>query len=511
MDTGTRVAGHYRVLDRVGTGGMGVVWLARDERLQRPVAIKQVTPQPGPAGDGRERVMREARIAARLQHPNAITVFDVIEHEAQPCLVMEYLPSRSLARLVAERGPLPPVEVAAIGRQVAGALAAAHAADIVHRDVKPGNILVTDTGLAKIGDFSVSRSPDEVTVTQTGLIAGTPAYLAPEVARGADPTAAADVFSLGAALYAAVEGHGPFGRGDNQLAMLHAAASGHVQPPRRAGALGPVLQWALAPDPAQRPTMSQLYNALTRARSAPAVSSASGDGAEPRVRAAQSRVMPGRANLRRPAQVGVLLAIAVAVLAVGGFAVASALDGTGSQRLDPASGQARDTIIAEGPAAAAGTGPGGSDAAPQAGPVPSTEEGPQPLPTLEPTPEATTEPSPQPRPSPAEGVDEPIEWSAAGQLVIDYYAGAAEPSGAWGMLTAAAQSGFGSHRAFRDYWSQYAQVWAQDAYGVTVNEDGSVNVPVDVIYITDGSRHREHKVLEVTRRDGQLLIRTTAR
>ncbi|HEX2297075.1 MAG TPA: serine/threonine-protein kinase, partial [Pseudonocardiaceae bacterium] len=250
------------MLDRVGTGGMGVVWQARDERLHRLVAVKQLLLQPdlSPAEtDGaRQRALREARIAARLQHPNAIVVYDVAEHDGEPCLVMEYLPSRTLAEVLAERGCLPLNEVASIGRQVASALGAAHDAQIVHRDVKPGNILIADGGIAKITDFGVSRAAGDVTITQTGMMAGTPAYLAPEVARGQVPTPASDVFSLGATLFAAIEGRAPFGDSENQLALLHAVAAGEVEEPRNAGALTPTLMKLLAKDPSERPDMHRV-------------------------------------------------------------------------------------------------------------------------------------------------------------------------------------------------------------------------------------------------------------
>ncbi|MDQ3153860.1 MAG: serine/threonine protein kinase, partial [Actinomycetota bacterium] len=246
---------------------MGVVWRARDERLQRVVAVKQVVLQPGLSAaeteNARQRTLREARIAARLQHPNAILVFDVAEHEGQPCLVLEYLDGRSLAAVLAERGALPPVEVAVIGGQVAFALAAAHAAGIVHRDVKPANVLLDAAGTAKITDFGISRAAGDVTVTQTGVVTGTPAFLAPEVARGQEPTAASDVFSLGAMLYAAVEGRSPYGSTQNQLAVLHAAAAGNLGPPRQAGPLGPVLRDLLREDPVQRPGMVEAATVLS--------------------------------------------------------------------------------------------------------------------------------------------------------------------------------------------------------------------------------------------------------
>jgi serine/threonine protein kinase len=200
--------------------------------------------------------MREGRIAARLQHQNAVTVYDVAEDDDQPWLVMEYVPSRSLAAVLNEQGVLPPAQVAKIGTQVAAALAAAHAAGIVHRDVKPGNVLLTDDGVVKITDFGISRATDDVVLTATGLLSGTPAYLAPEVAQGDPPVPSSDVFALGATLYAAVEGQPPFGFGDNTLALLHTVAAGKVAPPQRAGALTPVLMRLLAVDPATRPDMA---------------------------------------------------------------------------------------------------------------------------------------------------------------------------------------------------------------------------------------------------------------
>ena len=158
----TVIAGRYRLMNRIGSGGMGHVWLAWDERLNRAVAVKQLHSPVGlPEAEARvahDRAMREARITARLHHPNAVPVFDVVDHEGQPCLVMQYLPSRSLQAVLTERGPLPAREVARIGSELAAALAAAHRADIVHRDVKPGNVLVADDGTARITDFGISHA-----------------------------------------------------------------------------------------------------------------------------------------------------------------------------------------------------------------------------------------------------------------------------------------------------------------------------------------------------------------
>nr|WP_218888723.1 serine/threonine-protein kinase [Saccharopolyspora hordei] len=260
------VAGRYRVQRRIGSGAMGVVWECVDERLHRTVAVKQLLLQPGldpgEAEEARQRAMREGRIAARLQHPNAISVYDVAEDEGQPVLVMEYLPSTSLAAMMSEHGPLPPREVARIGAQVASALGAAHAAGVVHRDIKPGNILLGDNGDVKITDFGISRAQGDVQVTKTGMLAGTPAYLSPDVAMGQEPTPASDVFSLGATLYAAIEGHPPFGLNENTLALLHAVAAGRIEPPQQAGPMTHPLMAMMAARVEDRPNMAQVREML---------------------------------------------------------------------------------------------------------------------------------------------------------------------------------------------------------------------------------------------------------
>ncbi|SUD48828.1 Serine/threonine-protein kinase pknB [Nocardia otitidiscaviarum] len=260
------IAGRYRLTDPIGTGAMGVVWRATDVRLRRTVAVKQLLLGPGlsrsQAIEARMRAMREGRIAARLHHVNAVTVFDVAEEDGQPWLVMEYVNAPSLAAVMREQGPLPPTQVARIGAKVAAALAAAHDAGIVHRDVKPANILVADDGTVKITDFGISRAVGDVTVTSTGFLAGTPAYLSPEVARGENPEPSSDVFALGSTLYAAVEGTPPFGEGENPLAVLHSVARARVPEARRAGPLGPVLMELLAAEADARPTMKQAHEAL---------------------------------------------------------------------------------------------------------------------------------------------------------------------------------------------------------------------------------------------------------
>jgi hypothetical protein len=261
------IANRYRLEERIGVGAMGVVWRAADELLGRTVAMKELLAVPaGESGpeieESRKRILREGRIGARLQHPHVISMFDVVIHEERPWLVMEYLPSESLAARISREGPLSAVETADIGRQMADGLAAAHHAGVVHRDVKPGNVLIAADGLVKLTDFGVSRAVDEVQLTRTGVIAGTPAYLAPEVAQGRQPTAASDVFALGATLYAAVEGVPPFGLDDNAFALLHKVATGEPETPRKAGALTGVLMRLLSVDPEARPSAAEARDLL---------------------------------------------------------------------------------------------------------------------------------------------------------------------------------------------------------------------------------------------------------
>lgn len=259
------IASRYRLREKVGQGAMGVVWQAYDEQLHRVVAAKELLALDGlddaKIDRAKARAMREARLAARLEHPNAIRVYDVVEEDGQPWLIMEYLPSRSLAAVITEQGTLPPREVARIGCYTAAALAAAHRHGIQHRDVKPGNVLIGDQEV-KITDFGISRATDDGTATMTGTV-GTPAYFSPEVARGEDAGLPSDVFSLGATLYNAVEGGPPFGTADNHIAMLHRVASGSIMPPANAGPLlSPVLFRLLSTDPERRPSMEETVHLL---------------------------------------------------------------------------------------------------------------------------------------------------------------------------------------------------------------------------------------------------------
>jgi serine/threonine protein kinase len=239
------VAGRYRLIRSLGNGGMGRVWLARDEVLRRDVAVKEVVLPVGlteaELEELRQRTLREARAAARLSHPNVVQIYDVVRADDQPWIVMEYIPSRSLHRVIDEDGPLEPERAARIGLSVLAALGAAHRAGVLHRDVKPSNVLISDTGRVVLTDFGLATfDGGENAVTRPGLVLGSPQYIAPERARTGDSTPESDLWSLGATLYAAVEGRSPFAR-TTTMATLTALATERPDPMRRAGALKPVL------------------------------------------------------------------------------------------------------------------------------------------------------------------------------------------------------------------------------------------------------------------------------
>ena len=493
------VAGRYRLLETIGSGAMGIVWRAKDERLERVIAIKQLVVRPGlsqtQTDEARRRAMREARIAARLHHRNAIAMLDVAEHDGAPCLIMEFLPSRSLSAVIAERGTLPPEQVAAIGSQVAAALAAAHAAGIVHRDVKPGNILLDDAGTVKITDFGISRAIDDGTVTETGMLAGTPAYLAPEIARGQDPSRASDVFSLGATLYHAIEGTPPFGLNPNALALLHAVSSGNIQHPRNAGPLTDTLMALLSVDPANRPTMEQAVSALTvptaplpaqplpqplpvpfaeqrtvpaRPAAAPPVPPRTSFLPPPR----REQPAPTPAQRQQPGpKRGVLLGAVLVVVALAAAVV---------------------TVIA--------ANSGKTDATPP-GTVTSFVTVPGQAPPQQQPPSTTTT-----TPAPAAGDGKVSDFSSAGKLVIAFY-GDGSAAEHWAMLGPNARAVFGDEAAFTRYWEGFQSVSSRNANGVTANANGSVNVPVDVTTTTAaGAEESRKRQVVVISSGGRLLI-----
>jgi tRNA A-37 threonylcarbamoyl transferase component Bud32 len=259
------IAGRYRLLEPVGSGGMGRVWLARDEMLDRDVAVKEFRP-PEWMTDAeqarlRDRTLREARSAGRLNHPHVVRVYDVVHADGLPWIVMEYVPSRSLHQVINEDGPYSPVAAARIGLSVLDALSAAHRAGVLHRDVKPHNVLIGTDGRVVLTDFGLATFVDDGAVTGPGLVVGSPQYVSPERARDGASTVESDMWSLGATLYAAVEGRSPYAR-DTAMATLMALATEPPDPPVRAGPLAPVLLGLLRHDATARLTASEVERRL---------------------------------------------------------------------------------------------------------------------------------------------------------------------------------------------------------------------------------------------------------
>ena len=444
------VADRYRFVRLVGRGGMGAVWEGWDERLRRRVALKVLhTEHRLPAAEAEElaeRAMREARVVARLQDRHAVAIYDVVEYEGQPCLVMEFVPSQTLAEILSELGTLHEHEAATLGGQVASALATAHAAGIVHRDVKPANILVADDGTARISDFGIAHAFGEATLTSAGMLTGTPAYLAPEVARGEDSSPASDVFSLGATLYAALEGRPPFGEQPNAIGVLHRVAAGQVDPPQHAGALTPLLTRMLDTDPRQRPPMAEVADELLRVPTAawpPADEPVTAPLPVDREPTPPPTVVAEPAPRRRR---GLLTVVALLVVA----ALAAAL----LLLLRPGA----DTPTAQPP--------------PELSPSSAT---PTPTPTSSPTPTTATSseapsttapPSPAPTSSPSAPPTATPEQRLAAAITNYYGRLPGDRDGAWPLMTVDYQTRVAGGRASYDrFWSGFSAVTATEVTG----------------------------------------------
>ncbi|OKK20946.1 serine/threonine protein kinase [Streptomyces sp. CB00455] len=282
---GAVLAGRYRLVEPIGRGGMGKVWRAHDELLHRTVAVKELTAGLYVAQADRDvmhaRTQKEARAAARIQHPAVVVVHDVLEHDDRPWIVMEYIDGPSLADAAKEAGRIEPREAARIGLHVLGALRAAHAVGVLHRDVKPGNVLLARDGRVLLTDFGIAAIEGDSSITRTGEIVGSIDYLAPERVTGGSPDPSSDLWSLGATLYTAVEARSPFRR-TSPISSLQAVVNDEPPALRQAGALGPVITALLRKDPLERPSAAEAERMLLEAM----------EGREPR--AAQAYV-PTRA------------------------------------------------------------------------------------------------------------------------------------------------------------------------------------------------------------------------
>ncbi|WP_406071322.1 serine/threonine-protein kinase [Micromonospora sp. NBC_01638] len=327
------IAGRYRLLDLVGRGGMGRVWRAHDEMLHREVAVKEIVPPSWLAdherAELRSRTLREARAAARLNHPAVVRLYDVIPVEGSPWIVMEYVPSRTLQDLVDAEASLEPARAARIGLAVLDALQAAHTAGVLHRDIKPQNVLMAHDGRVMLTDFGLATfDGGDGAMTRPGMVLGSPQYVAPERAAEGASTVAADLWSLGATLYAAVEGRSPYAR-STAMATLSALAAGPPDPAPHAGSLAPVLAGLLRRDPRDRLDHDSARRLLTAAAtgrtdpppvSEPSPPTASGDvgsaagvGDSTSTSPASALTRPeGRRRARRVALVVVALLVAAA-------------------------------------------------------------------------------------------------------------------------------------------------------------------------------------------------------
>lgn len=406
------IADRYTLVREIGRGASGAVWLGRDERLGRDVALKRIGMLPGADETDLARAEREARLSARLHHPHVVAVFDVVDGadggRDHRWLVMEHVEGRDLGRVLREDGAVGPDRAADLLLPIADVLVQAHEAGIVHRDVKPSNVLVDQRGRAKLTDFGIARVQSDPSLTQTGMVTGSPTYLAPEVASGARGDEASDVWSLGATLFHVLAGRPPYETGE-VLATLFRVVND--EPPRlgvEAGWLAPALEGMLVKDPSLRWTMPQVRDFLADRRVpegapiAPAPPPRAGTGAGAGAAAATTAVVGAGAASSRPSP------RLLAALAVGAVAVLGAVLLLG--------------------------GLGDGDGAVEAGEQTSEQASPSP----------TEEPEETPAPPTVEGMEAFIE---------DYVVAVGEdPARSWEMLTPKFQRESGGFEQYRDFW-----------------------------------------------------------
>ena len=304
-DTGRVIAGRYRLEAPIGRGAMGIVWRARDQLLDRDVAVKEVqiaeTLTDAERANAYQRTLREAKTAARLNHPAVVTVYDVCEDEGRPWIVMQLVSAQSLDQVLAASGPLSPRRAAEMARQLLSALSVAHAAGVMHRDVKPSNVLLGSDDRAVLTDFGIATFQGDPKLTQTGMVMGSPGFTAPERIRGEDASPASDLWSLGATLFAAVEGHGPFEKRGGAITTMSAIINEDAPEAPTAGALGPVIAALLRREPADRPDASaatrMINDVLPLLAERPSAAPA---GYEPTALSASSRPAPPQSDWAQP-------------------------------------------------------------------------------------------------------------------------------------------------------------------------------------------------------------------
>jgi serine/threonine protein kinase len=445
---------------------MGAVWLGRDEVLGREVALKRVGMAPGGSTPDLARAEREARLAARLNHPHVVAIFDLVTDGDERWLVMEYVDGTTLTALVQRDGALTPDRAAPILRQVADALAAAHAAGIVHRDVKPSNILVAPDGQVKLSDFGIARAEADASLTQTGLVTGSPAYLSPEVASGQQATAASDVWSLGATLFYTLAGHPPYEVGDNVLGAMYRIV--HEDPPRLedAGWLAPLLDATMTTAPEQRWSMARVRDFLagiaaeeTRTLVAPPPPP---PPPPPTALAPEPPPVGGRRSRGGPAAVAAAVA-AIVVLAAIAWIVGSQ-GGDDDRRAN-----------------------GRSDSGAASGSTPSTSAS---------TPDSSDTSSPTPPGDvTADGMENFVETYLATVT--------SDPKSAWAMLTPSFQAQSGGFGQYQKFWRDMQVADLLDSTA----DPSSRRISYTVEYLhQDGSKTRDDVTLTLDGKDGDYRI-----
>jgi serine/threonine protein kinase len=470
------IAGRYTLEREVGRGGMGAVWLGRDEVLGREVALKRIGVAPGGSTPDLARAEREARLAARLNHPHVVAVFDLVADGDEQWLVMEYVEGATLAALVQRAGRLLPEQAAPILRQAADALAAAHAAGIVHRDVKPSNILVAPDGQVKLSDFGIARAEADASLTQTGLVTGSPAYLSPEVASGQQATAASDVWSLGATLYYTLAGHPPYDVGDNVLGTMYRIV--HEEPPRltNAGWLSPLLQATMTTQPGDRWSMARVRDFLADGPSAavaPAAAAPVALAPEPERTQVMSHAVPpvppvppephgAPAPAKRRRSAAGVIAIVAAVLAIVLLGVIAWMAATG----------------------------GGDDATSGNGKRSTA-------------PRTSTEPSTPPS-SPTSSAPAAVTADGMKNFIETYLATVtSDPKSAWAMLTPEFQAQSGGFGQYQKFWKGFRSA---DLISSRADPD-TMRIAYTVEYLRqDGSTTRDDVTLTLVGTDDSFLI-----
>ena len=452
------IAGRYALLREVGRGGMGAVWLGHDEVLGRDVAMKQIGLVPGIDSPDLQRAAREAKLAASVNHPHIVAVYDLVHEDGRQWLVMEYVEGTDLGTYVRDHGALTVERSAQIVAQAADALAAAHAIGITHRDVKPSNIMLDEKGSAKITDFGIARAEQDAQLTQTGLLTGSPAYLAPEVASGRLALASADVWSLGATLFHMLEGRPPYDAKENVLGTLFEIVNDVPPRPRESGWLAPLVEGTLAKDPADRWTMAQVREFAARG-TRPAPPGVGGHRSAAHPPSERTTTLPPLAPA--PARHRSRPGVTTTLVGIAALALLLTLGLIWWLNHDPG-------------------------------------------PTAAPTPSDTSATSTTSQSSATTPPSTDMDADAMRTFVEQYLALVVKnPNRSWKLLTPTFQEASGGKKAYRDFWRDFEKATLSDLEA----DPATGEVHYHVAYVDrEGGGFSDDPVLTLTRQDGRLLI-----